>query len=197
MNVSILARIGASDQVKRAAISGLLLGAMAVMICQAIPPDFYPVAALHGKALWTSLRTRTSPYASALGLRQDWMMFAPNPMRVNTYIDAEITYRNGRKRIWTFPQMQQLGYVERYSKERYRKFANENLWIKDDAFIWPDAARYIARLNRDPANPPQTVKLVHYRCFIPSAPRPGDQAEQERWERDVFYTYTVTPGDLW
>ena len=150
-----LAKIIESDRVKRAAISGLLLAQLTIMASQAVPVDFYPVTALHGKTLLTKLRDGLSRYATVLGLRQDWMMFAPNPMRENTFIDAEITYRSGRKSIWTFPQMQELGYAERYAKERYRKFANERLWVKDASSLWPDAARYIARLNREPFGPAQ------------------------------------------
>jgi hypothetical protein len=194
--VAWLAKISESDQVKRAAISGLLLVQLTIMASQAVPVDFYPVAALHGQRLLTRLRDGLSPYATALGLRQDWMMFAPNPTRENTFIDAEITYRSGRKRIWTFPQMQELGYAERYAKERYRKFANERLWVKEASFLWPDAARYIARLNREPSDPPRIVKLAHYRCIIPWAPPPGEEPPPERWEREVFFTYTVNPGDL-
>jgi len=189
-------RITENDQAKRVAISGFLFAGLTIMVTQAIPTDFFPVTALHGKALLTALRDGTSSSASALGLRQDWMMFAPNPTRENTYIDAEITYRSGRKHIWTFPQMQELGYVERYAKERYRKFANERLWVKENSMIWPDAARFIARLNRDPSDPPKIVKLAHYRCVIPWAPPPGEDPPAEHWERDVFFTYTVNPGDL-
>jgi hypothetical protein len=194
--VGWLAKIIESDRVKRAAISSLLLAQLTIMASQAVPVDFYPVTALHGKKLLTTLRDRLSGYATVLGLRQDWMMFAPNPMRENTFIDAEITYRSGRKSIWTFPQMPELGYAERYAKERYRKFANERLWVKEASFLWPDAARYIARLNREPSDPPKIVKLAHYRCIIPWAPPPGEEPPPERWEREVFFTYTVNPGDL-
>jgi len=194
--VNSLARYGESNRVRRTAITCFLLMQLAIMGTQAIPPDFPPIVALHGQALFTALRNATSRYASALGLRQDWMMFAPNPMRENTFIDAEITFASGRKHIWTFPQMQELGYVERYAKERYRKFANERLWVQENSAIWPDAGRYIAHLNRDPADPPRIVKLAHYRCIIPWAPPPGEDAAPEHWERDVFFTYHVTPGDL-
>jgi len=189
-------RINGNDQAKQTAISGFLLAQLTLMGTQAIPVDFYPVALLHGKPLLTFVRDGLGPYATALGLRQDWTMFAPNPMRENTYIDAEITYHSGRKRIWTFPQMQELGYVERYAKERYRKFANERLWMKENSVIWPDTARLIARLNGDPSDPPAVVRLSHYRCIIPWAPPPGEPPARERWEREVFFTYAVNPGDL-
>ena len=125
---------------ERLAISAILLIQLTIMVSQAIPDDFFLVTGANGKALFTAVRQKLSPVATALGLRQDWMMFAPNPTHLNTYIDAEITYRDGRKHVWTFPQMQELGYAERYVKERYRKFANDRLWVKDNSALWPDAA---------------------------------------------------------
>jgi hypothetical protein len=185
-----------SEKLNRLAISLFILGNLIAMVAGSIPADFYIVKILRAKALMTFLDTKISPYASHMGVTQRWMMFAPNPGRHNTYIDAEITYRNGRKKIWTFPQMQDLGYTERYAKERYRKFANERLWSKSNAALWPNAARYIARLNADPLNPPATVKLAHYWSLIPSPSETGEEPEPGRWQRDVFYTFTVSPGDL-
>jgi hypothetical protein len=185
------------DQPKRAAISALLLFHLLVIVSGAIPTDFFLVKVLHAKGLLTALTKTLAPYASTTGLQVGWSMFAPNPSRDNTYIDAEITYRDGRKRIWSFPQMQELGYVERYMQERYRKFAAERLWVHKNAALCPDAARYIARLNADRSNPPATVKLVHYRYVIPwPPPPPGDTPPPERLERDVFFAYTVQAGDL-
>ena len=192
-----LVRIAENDRVKRAAISTLLLFHLVVIVSGSIPSQFFLAVALNGQGLLTALREKLAVYASAIGLRQDWSMFAPNPLRQNTYIDAEITYRDGRKHIWTFPQMQELGYAERYAKQRYRKFANENLWVKERSALWPDAARYIARLNGDASNPPRIVKLVHYWCVIPSPPPPGEAPQSETWQRDVFFSYDVKPGDLW
>jgi hypothetical protein len=186
-----------SDRAERLAISAILLIQLTIMVSQAIPDDFFLVTGANGKALFTAVRQKLSPVATALGLRQDWMMFAPNPTHLNTYIDAEITYRDGRKHVWTFPQMQELGYAERYVKERYRKFANDRLWVKDNSALWPDAARFIARLTAaDPSNPPLAVKLIHYWSEIPPPPEDGEEPRLERWKRDVFFTYTVNPGDL-
>jgi hypothetical protein len=81
-------------------------------------------------------------------------------------------------------------------KERYRKFAEERLWVKENSALWPDAARYIARLNADALNPPQSVNLVAYRFIIPPLPPPGEAPPPERMEREVFFVYTVKPGDL-
>ena len=189
-------RLTDDDQVKRRALSAFLLVQLALMAVQSIPPKFFLVTALGGESLITKVAAKVTPYAVGIGLFQAWAMFAPNPLRENTYIDAEITYRDGRKHIWSFPQMQELGYGERYAKERYRKFSNERLYKKENAALWPDSARYIARLNTNPSNPPQIVKLAHYRCIIPAPPEPGETAAPERWEREVFFVYNVKPEDL-
>jgi hypothetical protein len=189
-------RLTGDDRVKRRLISAFLLLLLAVMVPGALPADFFLVTALHVKSFVTAFNAGLAPYAATAGLQVGWSMFAPNPTRQNTYLDAEITYPGGRKHIWTFPQMQELGYAERYAKERYRKFANERLWVKENSALWPDAARYIARLNADSSNLPQTVKLVHYWSVIPSEPSPGELLPPERWQREMFFVYTVRPGDL-
>jgi hypothetical protein len=53
-------------------------------------------------------------------------MFAPIPKSANAYIEAEVVYRDGSRKTWAFPRMEQLGLAEKYFRERYRKFI-ENL----------------------------------------------------------------------
>jgi hypothetical protein len=192
----LLIRLNEDDRVKRALISAFITFHLVVIVSGAVPADFVLVRALHAQGFLIALTEKLAPYAKAAGLQVGWSMFAPNPSRDNTYVDAEITYRNGRQHVWSFPQMQELGYYQRYVQERYRKFATERLCVKENSALWPDAARYIARLNADASNEPQTVKLVHYRSLIPPLAASGEAPPPERWERDVFFIYTVKPGDL-
>lgn len=181
---------------QRILLSAFILLNLVVIGAVSIPADFFLVTIFHAQGLLTGISEKSATYASIAGLRLSWSMFAPNPSRDNSYIDAEISYRDGRKHIWSFPQMQELGYAERYAKERYRKFATENLWPKKNAGLWPSVALYIARLNADRSEPPQTVKLVHYWSEIPSISLAGETPPPEHWQRDVFFVYTVRPGDL-
>ena len=93
------------------------------------------------------------PYMLWSGLFQAWDMFAPNPMKLNSYVEAEVSFRDGSRRIWSFPRMNEIGYVDRYFKERYRKFANEYLRMDVHSALWPDAARYIAPRQSQPVEP--------------------------------------------
>jgi hypothetical protein len=179
-------RITPNDAVKRYAISAFLLLHLLVIGSWALPSQ---------PRLLGVIKNIVAPYAWRSGLFQSWDMFAPNPRRADTYITAEIEYRDGKLRSWIFPQMQDLGYIERYSKERYRKFSNDCLRLDENAMLWPDAARFIARLNADMLSPPQTVRLFRNWSLI-SLPPPGEAAQPERWQRYAFLTYTVKPGDL-
>ena len=186
----------ADPRANRVVISAFILFHLVVIISGAIPEGLFLVKDLHLGGLLTTLNKALAHYSAPIGLNVGWSMFAPDPMRNNTYVDAEITYRDGRKHIWSFPQMQELGYYDRYVKERYRKFATERLWVEENSMLWPDAARYVARLNAKPSNPPQTVKLVHYWFEIPPPPPPGEQPSPEHLGRNIFFVYTVKPGDL-
>ncbi|HEY2018220.1 MAG TPA: hypothetical protein VGH38_32165 [Bryobacteraceae bacterium] len=140
-------------------------------------------------------RELVRPYMVFTGLFQKWDMFAPDPSRLNNFVGATITYRNGGSSMWFFPRMENLGFVDKYFKERYRKYANDNLRLDSNSDLWPDAARYIARLNNRPSNPPDVVALVRYWSIVPP---PGPQGEEppETWNQHMFYLYRVTPGDL-
>lgn len=173
--------------VKRLAINAFLLFHLAVIVSWSIPSQ---------ALVFRIVRHSVSPYAWRAGLFQSWDMFAPNPTHTNAFVTAEITCSKGQVRVWSFPQMQDLGYSERYFKERYRKFSNDRLILKTNAILLPDAARYIARLNADPFNQPRIVKLIRYVSVISPPPAEGQAPQLDRWQRDVFFTYSVKAGDL-
>ncbi len=143
----------------------------------------------------TNFKNRIKPYMLASSLFQSWDMFAPDPLRLNLRVDAEITFRDGQTRSWAFPQMNELGFVDRYFKERYRKYSTEYLRADGYEGLRPDAARYLARLHNDPSNPP--VKVTLFRSWS-EMQRPGKDGSfhSDPWTRVSFFTYTVVPGDL-
>ena len=64
--------------------------------------------------------------------------------------------------------------------------------IDENAVLWPDTARYIARHNNDRTSPPLSVKLVRYWSEI----FPPGTREPDPWHQYVFFTYAVVPEDL-
>lgn len=172
---------------KRAAISAFLLFHLVAITFWALPLN---------SPLIGVVRDTVRPYILWAGLFQGWNMFAPEPMKVNGYVEALITYNDGEIHKWKFPRMEELGYTQRYFKERYRKFANEYVRMDSFAAIRPDVARRIARLNNhDPSNPPAVVLLVWYSSQI-APPGPDGSYRSTPLRANVLFTYFVKPGDL-
>ncbi len=168
---------------KRKAVTAFLVFHLVAITCWCLPVN----SLVPGR-----VKEVVRPYMLWAGLFQAWDMFAPEPSKLNLYVEARITFRDGQTRVWKFPRMQELGFVERYIKERYRKFATERLRVDENAALWPDAARYIARVNNNPANPPVVVELERSWFEIP----PEGWNLPEQWNHFVFYRYPVRAGDL-
>src|SRR5262249_18355032 len=140
-------------------------------------------------------RQLVRPYLLYTGLFQKWDMFAPDPSKLNNYIDAVVTYSDGHSSVWSFPRMENLGYINKYFKERYRKYANDCLNLDISSALGPDAARYIARENNRSSNPPIAVDLVRHWSIV-QPPGPGGEAPPAPWNQYPFYRYIVQEGDL-
>jgi hypothetical protein len=173
------------SKIKHALISTLIAFHMIAIVFWTMPLDSPLIAAF---------RSAIRPYMIGSGLFQSWDMFAPTPKSANSYIDAIVIYKNGRTSSWSFPRMEQLGFSERYVKERYRKFV-ENLEQDRNVALWPDAARRIARLNhKDFSNPPEFVILIRHWSDI--VPRSNTSNHAEPWHTVIFYEYSVKSKDL-
>lgn len=133
------------------------------------------------------------PYFSLIGLRQEWQLFAPDPIASNSYVDAQVVLDNGDLRAWTFPRLEDLGFGERYSRARYRKYEGW-LYRKNFAYAWPDAARYISRQFNDSTNPPRTIRLIRHWAKIPPIASASDSPP--KWQSTVFFVYQIPPGGL-
>lgn len=168
---------------KRALLSLFLLFHLFVILVWSFPIPLRPLRRINRVI---------APYMAWSGLSQGWALFAPDPTYVNMWLDAEITYRDGQKKIWKFPMPQDFGYYRRYFLERMRKFSSDNLSSDSNSFLWPDAARHIAWINNDPANPPVKVALVRHWSFIP----PPKSSQPVTWSQYTFFNYTVAPKDL-
>jgi hypothetical protein len=138
-------------------------------------------------------RDALRPYFVWSGLFQSWDMFSPQPKAGNSYLEALILYKDGSTKIWSFPRMEQLTLTQKYSKERYRKFV-ETLLDNKNADLWPDVARYVARLPEIREGQPQKVMLVAKWSDI--VRQPDGTFTRAPWDENVFYSYDVKPEDL-
>jgi hypothetical protein len=171
------------EKVKYFAINVFLIFHLIAIPCWCIPSS---------SPLIPKVKDLIRPYMVWIGLFQNWDMFAPSPKAANQYLEAIVLYKDKPAQLWSFPRMEFLSYTERYRKERYRKF-EENLPKTEYSALWPDAARFIARLNSTPSSPAQSVVLVVR--WSPIIPEEGTSAHGP-WNVSAFYSYQVKPEDL-
>jgi len=152
--------------------------------------------------LWppSLLRTALLPpfynYIAFFGLWQRWNVFAPDPKNWNQYLTATIVFADHSKKVWEFPRMERFDVLSRMQKERYRKWSHEGVNDFSQSRIWPDTARYIARLNYSAQNPPVMISLTRHWSWIP-APVGGPHREiKDAGGQYTFFTYAVSPQDL-
>jgi hypothetical protein len=190
----VLARFGLNElskrqiawpqKAKRIAINFFLGFHILAITCWSLPLD---------TPLFQLCRHLVRPYFLWAGLFQSWDTFAPTPRSFNSYVEATVVYKDGSRKIWSLPRMEQLSLSERYCKERYRKFS-ENLQNEGNDALWPDVARRIARVNSTSAKPVKTIILIQHWSFI--VPRDDGSYRPEPWEVHVLLGYGVRPEDL-
>lgn len=112
------------------------------------------------------------PYMIMTAFAQSWSMFSPNPDHLDVFLEAKITYANGRVKFWEFPRMARMSYAKKYEEERWRKMI-EVVTHGGNQQLWPSLARYAARVNNpDPRNPPVKVELIEHSRIIPPPGQP-------------------------
>ena len=166
----------------QAVISTFILFHLIAIACWALPVNW---------PLVVGVRQITQPYMLWTGLFQTWDMFAPNPPSTNVYVKA-VVITDHHIHVWTFPQMDQLSFGQRYQKERYRKFL-ENMLLEQNAALLPDLVRHIARFYNDPSDPPHKVMLIKFQSEI--KPGSGDKPEPKAKPYDLYDEY-LGPEDL-
>jgi hypothetical protein len=159
---------------------------------------FTAIVMLFGKdSIFAAFYKVFSPFPILLGLDQNWSLFSPTLKNFNMYNVALITFKDGSFKIYEWPRMERSDVFEQSRNEKYRKFFIDNLTDNQFKAFWPSAARFIARANHNPANPPQTISLAAFYALIPPPNHPVKQS-QLPWPTGfyVYERYTVQPEDL-
>ncbi|HEV3151436.1 MAG TPA: hypothetical protein VGY94_10800 [Acidobacteriaceae bacterium] len=178
-----MAEDSANRSFAHAAISVFILFHLIAITCWAVPWNV---------SVMRELKELIRPYMAWSGLYQSWDMFAPNPKSIDSYIKAVVFTGDRRMKVWTFPRMEELGFAERYQKERYRKF-EETLPEQRYEALRPGVATHVARLFNSQVDPPDKVVLIEFRSDI----KPGaDESYVPVPKPNVFYEGYIQSGDL-
>jgi hypothetical protein len=112
------------------------------------------------------------PVTAALGLDQDWRMFAPHPRRSGLRLEAVVDWSDGSRDIWVPPASEPL--VGAYRDYRWRKWMEHASSDHEARLLLPPLARYLARRIRErPGARPVRLRVIRYE--LPLSP-PGERA---------------------
>ena len=82
--------------------------------------------------------------------------------------------------------MDHMGLFEAVRKERFRKWAHDNVRLDTESRIWEPTARYIAAQFPDSKNPPVAVALHRHWADIPP-PGSGRDPAKEPFHQYTFF----------
>jgi hypothetical protein len=135
-------------------------------------------------------------YLSFFSIYQDWMMFAPNPSKMNVKLSAHIEFEDGSIETYDFPDPSQMTFLEKYSGgEKFRKIISEAIRKDSHKFMWKDVAKHALRKigQRSFGKLPSKVTLFRHWDEVPSIHsefRPQASTSQD-FQKFAFYTYEV------
>jgi hypothetical protein len=139
------------------------------------------------------------PVAQATGIAQSWELFCPEPREINFHETAIINFQDGTAKIYEFPRMQKMDYVERFRHEKLRKMFYDCMPWPSFAQFLPDFAKFIARANANPNNEPVLITFVHHTRPMP-APDPTHWVKRDDLPEHIiqtpYFIYKVQPEDL-
>ena len=131
-------------------------------------------------------------YLNFFGLWQGWSVFEKQ-RAYNGYLTAEVKFQDGSKTEWEFPRMEKLSITEKMFKEKYRRWTNDVVSDESKAYLWPDTARYIARLHRSPDKQPVEVAIIrHWEWIAP----PGQSKSTNIDGQNTLYKGPISAEDL-
>ncbi len=127
------------------------------------------------------------------GLYSSFALFAPYPADFNQEFQAEIKFADGTRQTWIFPH---LALVKDKSVDINREF----FWSEWQIYfmsipspakerLWSDAAKYVARMHRNPANQPVSVTIYRKYNMILAPHSNSDSGEigPEKFDKLVEY----------
>lgn len=145
----------------RAVISALLVFTLVAIAVTNLPQSH----------LRTSLQDKTQPYLNAIGLDQNWGVFAPDPRQQVLRLKARIAYPDGSIEEWAPPDRNP--FTGAYSDYRWRKFM-ENLITQDGGGVLAsETAAWVARERRGRPERPTQVTILK---SVADLPAPGQGA---------------------
>jgi hypothetical protein len=142
------------------------------------------VANMPDSTIKSRLIAPAQSYLTAIGLGQNWGVFAPNPRRDVIYVTGHIQYSDGTTSVWSFPV--RTGLMA-YSDYRWQKFG-EHVRLDKNRELWQPFAAYLASHESKRGHNPVQVSLM--RRWAELRP-PGETPGVGPWRQFVYYATPV------
>ena len=142
------------------------------------------IAVLPASTIKTRLLPVARPYLTALGVGEDWGVFAPNPRAQVIYAGGVIKYWDRSESVWTFPVRPG---IMAYSDYRWQKYEEH---VRLDAYksLWKPFATYLVTHHAVPGKTPVEVALA--RRWADIRP-PGAPTSIGPWSQYVYFAAPV------
>jgi hypothetical protein len=141
----------------------------------------------------------TSRVLVTLNLWQYWDMFAPTPRADDFKVEVVYLTGDGGRHSVFLTDMRSMGYFERWQKERWRKYFNDNLRTDAQRYLWEPFAVFFARELASGGITPVQIELIrHWRSADkPFGPHLKASIKSSPWNKYTFYVWRAEPqGDL-
>jgi hypothetical protein len=129
------------------------------------------------------LMTPVAPVVRAVGLDQDWAVFAP-PRQISLQVEGRLEYADGTVSVERFPRASGIGA---YSDYRWRKY-EERLRLDVNQRLWARYAQFLVDRANAEGRRPVRVSLV--RRWAQTRP-PGPGPERDPWREFTFFEARV------
>lgn len=127
------------------------------------------------------LLVATGRYTAALGLDQNWAVFAPNPRTDSLKLIASVQFANGRSENWALPRGGSI--LGAYWDYRWLKWMEWTI-SPDNRPLWQATANYVARRLSRPGTPVSRVFLAEETS---TNNPPGARPSAEPWFTTTFF----------
>lgn len=128
-----------------------------------------------------------------LGLWQAWDMFSPDPRTADICVEMRCTNRDGTNDRRMLSDMIAMGFLERWQKDRWRKYFNDHLRLDAERRLWQPFAEYAVRRLREEGENPVTIELVRWwrPCDPAVTPQLRADVRPSPWQSHVFHRWGV------
>jgi hypothetical protein len=164
------------ERIEQSPAGRVLLSVFIVVVLIGIVVVNLPASKLKSKA-----SDATEPVVNALGLNQNWDVFAPDPRRESIALEARVTFTDGSHETWHPYVGGDL--VGSYRDYRWGKWV-ENVRLDRNRKLWRGTAGWVARRASHEDRRVRRVVLVRrWREVQP----PGAPVSQGPWRQYLFY----------